>query len=258
MAKILGLDLGTNSIGLALRNTDNGDSIKDQLELFTSIIFKSGVGTAKTGEFSYAAERTKKRSARRLYQSRKYRIWATLELLIKEGYCPLTIEDLDKWRKYDKEKGLKRQYPIHAKEFEQWVRLDFNGDGVADYSSPYQLRAELMEKQFDFSDQTDRYKLGRALYHIAQHRGFKSSKGETISEQKQSEVGEEFDVTELKKSEIKKSGELVKIMQENNLLTVGCALYDLEKRGERIKASKYQAVRSQLKDEIIQRSLLKG
>jgi len=252
MAKILGLDLGTNSIGLALRNTDNGDSIKDQLELFTSIIFKSGVGTAKTGEFSYAAERTKKRSARRLYQSRKYRIWATLELLIKEGYCPLTIEDLDKWRKYDKEKGLKRQYPIHAKEFEQWVRLDFNGDGVADYSSPYQLRAELMEKQFDFSNQTDRYKLGRALYHIAQHRGFKSSKGESISEQKQSEVGEEFDVTELKKSEIKKSGELVKIMQENNLLTVGCALYDLEKRGERIKASKYQAVRSQLKDEIIQ------
>jgi CRISPR-associated endonuclease Csn1 len=252
MAKILGLDLGTNSIGLALRNTDNGDSIKDQLELFTSIIFKSGVGTAKTGEFSYAAERTKKRSARRLYQSRKYRIWATLELLIKEGYCPLTIEDLDKWRKYDKEKGLKRQYPIHAKEFEQWVRLDFNGDGVADYSSPYQLRAELMQKQFDFSNQTDRYKLGRALYHIAQHRGFKSSKGETISEQKQSEVGEEFDVTELKKSEIKKSGELVKIMQENNLLTVGCALYDLEKRGERIKASKYQAVRSQLKDEIIQ------
>ena len=252
MAKILGLDLGTNSIGLALRNTDNGDSIKDQLELFTSIIFKSGVGTAKTGEFSYAAERTKKRSARRLYQSRKYRIYATLELLIKEGYCPLTIEDLDKWRKYDKEKGLKRQYPIHAKEFEQWVRLDFNGDGVADYSSPYQLRAELMQKQFDFSNQTDRYKLGRALYHIAQHRGFKSSKGETISEQKQSEVGEEFDVTELKKSEIKKSGELVKIMQENNLLTVGCALYDLEKRGERIKASKYQAVRSQLKDEIIQ------
>ena len=195
MAKILGLDLGTNSIGIALRNTDKGDNLTEQLELFNSVIFNSGVGIGKTGEFSYAAERTKKRSARRLYQARKYRIWATLELLIKEGYCPLSLEDLDKWRRYDKEKGLKRQYPIHAIEFEQWVRLDFNGDGVADYSSPYQLRAELMQKQFDFTNQTDRYKLGRALYHIAQHRGFKSSKGETIKEQSQEDSNKEFDVT---------------------------------------------------------------
>ena len=29
----------------------------------------------------------------------------------------------------------------------------------------------------------NRYKLGRAIYHIAQRRGFKSSKGETISSQ---------------------------------------------------------------------------
>ena len=71
MAKILGLDLGTNSIGLALRNTDNGDSIKDQLELFTSIIFKSGVGTAKTGEFSYAAERTKKTLCKKIISIKK-------------------------------------------------------------------------------------------------------------------------------------------------------------------------------------------
>ena len=88
--RCLGLDLGTNSIGIALRNTDKGDNLTEQLELFSSIIFKSGVGIGKTGEFSYAAERTKKRSARRLYQARKYRIWATLELLIKEGYCPLS------------------------------------------------------------------------------------------------------------------------------------------------------------------------
>ncbi|MBO7180594.1 MAG: hypothetical protein J6V51_03555, partial [Bacteroidales bacterium] len=253
MAKILGLDLGTNSIGLALRDTNKGDTLKEQLELFTSVIFKSGVGKNETGEFSFAAERTKKRSARRLYQSRKYRIWATLELLIKEGYCPLSLEDLDSWRRYDKEKGQKRQYPIHAKEFEQWVRLDFDNDGIADYSSPYQLRAELMQKQFDFSNQTDRNKLGRALYHIAQHRGFKSSKGETISEQtKQDSADTEFDVAELQKSESKKSGDLTKFMEENGLPTVGCAFAELEKQGIRIKASNYQAVRSQLKDEIQQ------
>ena len=63
MSKILGLDLGTNSIGIAVRNPDNGNRIEDQLEFFRSVIFKSGVGTGKTGEFSYAAERTKYRSS---------------------------------------------------------------------------------------------------------------------------------------------------------------------------------------------------
>lgn len=253
--KTIGLDLGTNSIGIAIRNRDNGKEIIEQLEYFSSVIFKSGVGSGKTGEFSYAAERTKKRTTRRLYQARKYRIWATLRLLIENDCCPLSIEDLESWSKYDKAQGLKRQYPIHATRFEQWVRLDFDGDGVADYSSPFQLRAELMEKQFDFSNQIDRYKLGRALYHIAQRRGFKSSKGETIKEQEKNESEDiiETDIsTALKKSEEKKSGKLSEYMESNNLPTVGCAFYHLEKNGVRVRNSEYQAVRSQYKDEIKQ------
>ena len=114
MSKIVGFDLGTNSIGISIRNRDKGFDIKDQLEYFSSIIFKSGVGKGKTGEFSYAAERTKKRSVRRLYQSRKYRIWATLELLIENGLCPLSIDNLNRWRIYDKTKGLKREYPVET------------------------------------------------------------------------------------------------------------------------------------------------
>lgn len=253
--KTIGLDLGTNSIGIAVRNRDNGKEIIDQLEYFSSVIFKSGVGSGKTGEFSYAAERTNKRTTRRLYQARKYRIWATLKLLIENDYCPLSMEDLESWSRYDKEHGLKRQYPIHATRFEQWVRLDFNGDGVADYSSPFQLRAELMEKQFDFTNQMDRYKLGRALYHIAQRRGFKSSKGETIKEQEKNESVDvlETDIsTALKKSEEKKSGKLSEYMELNILPTVGCAFYHLEKKGVRVRNSEFQAVRSQYKDEIKQ------
>ena len=50
MGKILGLDLGTNSIGLAVRNLDDEDLLKNQLEYFTSIIFPSGVGKDKTGD----------------------------------------------------------------------------------------------------------------------------------------------------------------------------------------------------------------
>lgn len=255
MSKILGLDLGTNSIGLAIRNTDKGKNFEEQLERFAVTRFKSGVGNGQSGEFSYAAERTSHRSSRRLYQSRKYRIWATLKILIEYGYCPLSMDDLEKWSKYDKAKGLKRQYPVNAEKFEQWVRLDFDGDGDIKYRSPFQLRAELMEKQFDFSNETDRFKLGRALYHIAQRRGFRSSKGETIKEQEQAEIDanleNEIDLsTELKKSEEKKSNKLVSYMKEHNLPTIGCAFHHLEKSGIRVRNSEYQAVRSQYKDEI--------
>ena len=251
MSKILGIDLGTNSIGLAVRDTDKGSSFVEQLDFFSSVIFKSGVGTGTSGEFSYAAERTSKRSVRRLYQSRKYRIWATLELLIENDCCPLSMEDLDKWRKYDKEKGLKRQYPVDAAEFEQWVRLDFDLDGKPEYTSPYALRAEIMQKQFDFTQQINRFKLGRILYHIAQRRGFKSSKGETLKELSEAEITGDLDFsTKLKDSENKKSETLVDFMEKNNIPTVGYAFHELEKKGIRIKESEYQAVRSQYKEEV--------
>lgn len=250
MAKILGLDLGTNSIGLALRNTEGGPNLQQQLVYFTSDIFKSGVGKGKAGEFSYAAERRKKRSPRRLFRSRKQRIWATLALLIEKGCCPLAIEDLNKWRKYDKSKNFKREYPVDAVEFEKWVRLDFDGDGKSDYTSPYQLRAELMERHFDFDNEQDRYKLGRALYHIAQRRGFRSSKGETVASQE--EVSDDSDISvSMKKSEEKVSSKLVELMSDLNLPTVGCAFAALEAKGVRVRNSEYQAVRSQYKEEII-------
>jgi len=183
MSKILGVDLGTHSIGLTVRDEGLSRSLEEQLIFYSSVIFPAGVGSDNTGEYSYAAERTKHRSSRRLYMARKYRKWNTLEVLIEHGYCPLKMDDLKKWSTYDKEKGYTRKYPVESLDFEQWIRLDFNGDGISDYSSPYQLRDELATTQFDFSIQINRYKLGRALYHIAQRRGFKSSKGDTIKGQ---------------------------------------------------------------------------
>src|SRR4051812_16708385 len=145
MEKILGIDLGTNSIGWALRDPN----IKgNQIEKFGVLTFNKGVGNGKTGEYSYAAERTKKRSVRRLYQARKYRLWATLETLINLDYCPLSIENLNKWRYYSKDEARKnnnagRVYPIYDAAFESWIKLDFDSDGQPDYSSPFQLRKEL-------------------------------------------------------------------------------------------------------------------
>jgi len=136
MAKILGLDLGTNSIGWAIRNTDSSfenqflDYITEDLINAGAIVFKKGVGEGKSGEFSLAAERRKNRSKRRLYNAKRYRKWATLRILILNGMCPLTEEELRLWSIGDwKEfegriKNSGRLYPM-SPDFLAWLAMDF-------------------------------------------------------------------------------------------------------------------------------------
>lgn len=242
MTKILAFDLGSSSIGYSLRDTDNnGENIIDQLVLYGSIIFSPGM--ADNG-VSRAAERTSHRSSRHLYRVRRYRIWETLATLIEFGCCPLSKEDLDKWRTYDKNKRPARQYPVDAVEFEKWIRMN-----------PYELREKLATNQLDFTKEENRFMLGRALYHIAQRRGFRSSKGETLKEQEK-DINENpaeeirIDSDLLKKSEEKKSKKLVAYMEEHSLPTVGKAFANLINYKKRVRASEYQAVRSQYRDEI--------
>ncbi|MGC4057168.1 MAG: hypothetical protein QM743_03480 [Chitinophagaceae bacterium] len=250
MNKILGLDLGTNSIGWSIRNTQLQGN---QTEKTGVVTFKKGVGNSKTGEYSYAAERTQKRSIRRLYQSRKYRLWSTLEVLIHEGYCPLSINGLNKWRHYSKDEAFKnknggRVYPIDETAFEQWIKLDFDGDGAPDYSSPYQLRRALSKESFDFTNEANRHKLGRALYHIAQRRGFKSSR-KSNDEVKENEEGSDVD---LQYSEKKKNNELTSQFERYpDAQTIGALFACLEDEGARIRESMAQyAIRENYKDEI--------
>lgn len=252
MDKILGLDLGTNSIGWALRNPD---ITENQIEKFGVITFNKGVGVGKTGEYSYAAERTKKRSTRRLYQSRKYRLWATLEHLITEGYCPLSLENLNRWRHYSKEEAVKnnnggRVYPVDDVAFDQWTKLDFNGDGKQDYTSPYQLRKELAETKLDFNEEVNRFKLGRALYHIAQRRGFKSSR-KGADDDKPKESNDE-EIIDLQYSERKKNKVIAEFFEKYpDAKTIGWLFALLEKDKTRIREAIAQhAIRENYKDEI--------
>ena len=244
MGRILGIDVGTNSLGLVVRDEDISTNPTEQIVFSSVNLFDSGVGSGQNGEFSFAAERTKFRRPRKLYKVRRYRKWETLKLLIENSdkkYCPLSPSELEHWTTYDKKRGLKRTYPINAIQFQQWIRLDFDGDGIPDYSSPYELRNELATKQLDFEEEINRFKLGRAIYHIAERRGFKSSKGESIKEQEDTETENK----ELQQSELDRALPFDKSLYP----TVGCALYAINKSGQRVRRE-CSVVRKQYKEEI--------
>lgn len=253
--KIIGIDLGTGSIGLSLRNPELSENIQEQLEWFSVTTFNSGTGSDQTGEYTLASERRSHVQSRRLKEHSRWKRWSTLSLLIEYDMCPMSRESLDHWQTYDKNKGLKREFPIDDTAFIQWLRMDFNGDGISDCTA-FQLRRQLVEEQFDFTIPTDRYKFGRAIYHIAQHRGFKSSKGETLSgkDEENEKNAPSIDADNLesamKKSEEKKSKDLSEYMASHNFRTVGQAFASLEVEGVRVRNSRYQAVRSQNLDEI--------
>ena len=134
------------------------------------------------------------------------------------------------------------------------VMIILNGEKTV-YAKPNLLTGEAEEliKKFDFNNIIDRYKLGRALYHIAQRRGFKSSKGETIALQEKEDIdllGNSDIAQEMKKSESKLSEDIVSYMKEKGCNTVGEAFAYLEDEGIRIRNSRYKAIRSQYKEEI--------
>lgn len=156
MSKILGLDLGTNSIGWAVVDDEKeGNKLQDKGVL----IFSEGVKSEKGQEKSKAAERTGFRSARRLKFRRKIRKYQTLLVLAKYEMCPLTIEEVKEWRKSNFKK-----YPVKS-EFLEWLKTDEDLN-----INPYNLRDKASREK------VNKYDLGRALYHIAQRRGFLSNR----------------------------------------------------------------------------------
>lgn len=156
MAKILGLDLGTNSIGWAIVDKDGNDfSLVDK----GVRIFSEGVKSEKGIESSRAAERTGFRSARKIKFRRKLRKYETLKVLSTNGMCPLSIEEVEEWKK----SGFK-EYPLNP-EFLKWLRTDDN-----DNVNPYSFRDKASKQKVSL------FELGRALYHIAQRRGFLSNR----------------------------------------------------------------------------------
>mgnify|MGYP003634049474 CR=1 FL=1 len=191
MSKILGLDLGTNSIGWAIVEKDKRE------KEFTLIdkgvrIFSEGVNIeAKTSsESSKAAQRTNYRSGRKLKYRRKLRKLELLKILSDNNLCPkLTNEELKLWR-------YKKTYPNND-EFRLWLSTDNQDDELdrkKQTKNPYAFRFKASTLKLDLNKTIDRHELGRALYHIAQRRGFLSNRLDTsdnsIIEDKNSDIEE--------------------------------------------------------------------
>lgn len=219
MEKVLGLDLGTNSIGWAVIEREEG---KCRLVDQGVNIFKDGVAYEKGIEKPAVKERTEARASRRHYFRRRLRKIALLKILVDEKLCPpLAPEALSEWRAHKK-------YPMDA-DFISWQRTDDNLD-----KNPYHDRAICLEKKLDLQKKADRYILGRALYHLAQRRGF-------LSNRKNASEGDDGKV---------KTGisELSERMLEANCQYLGEYFYKLYQEGGKIR-TKYTDRTAHLKAE---------
>jgi CRISPR-associated endonuclease Csn1 len=246
MENILGIDLGTNSIGWAIRDTsENENQIVDKGVL----TFDKGVAEDKSGEHPMVQKRTESRGKRRNYQAEKYRKYELLECLIENDMCPLTIEELNEWRHY--KKGIGRKYPKSEK-FIEWLRFDFDGDSKPDFyllgldkhESYYAFRAFIIDQNKKEVFQKNKHIIGRVLYQIVQRRGYNNIYNLT-----------EKDNEELSGTIMKGGGEAgaegvntIKPFIEK-YKTLGSALYHIQKE-EKVRIRKRYNLRTDFENEI--------
>lgn len=161
MGRILGIDLGTNSIGWAIVDKDNGTT---KLVDKGVNIFQEGVAREKNVEKPLVQERTQARASRRHYFRRRLRKIELLKILVSERMCPFLPEEaLREWKE-------NKKYP-QDEAFIKWSRTDESSG-----NNPYTDRYRCLTEKLNFDIQADRYCFGRAMYHIVQRRGFLSNR----------------------------------------------------------------------------------
>lgn len=176
MGKVLGLDLGTNSIGWAVIERDENNDCS--LLQHGVEIFQEGVAREKGNEKPSGQKRTEARGSRKHYFRKRLRKIELLKTLIDNNLCPyLSTEALNLWK-------LKKIYPLDD-DFLAWQRTDDNKD-----CNPYHDRYKCLTEKLDLSQKANRYILGRALYHLNQRRGFLSNRKEQDDSQENGVVKE--------------------------------------------------------------------
>lgn len=213
-AYILGLDIGVASIGWALVDLDD-HGLPMGVRKAGVHLFDAGIDPGKSDpetallqgrEQSKATPRRNARAMRRQTWRRARRKRKLLRVLMGVGLLPespvRTPEQIDSYiKKLDRDLTARLRDLSHAES--QLIT--------------YRLRAFAAERP------VERYELGRALYHLAQRRGF-------LSNRKSPERSDED------KSEMKKSiGELADAIAQHNPPTLGAYLASLDPDDERIR-----------------------
>ena len=147
MAKILGLDLGTNSIGWALI-----DDAHNKILGVGSRIFPMGVenlGEGEGREMSKNAGRTGARGVRSQFFRRRLRKKILLKSLSENKMCPMSANDFEDWKQT-------KEFP--SEKLASWFALN-----------PYELRQNALNEKLSLDE------IGRIFYHLIQRRGFLSN-----------------------------------------------------------------------------------
>ncbi|MGC9455757.1 MAG: type II CRISPR RNA-guided endonuclease Cas9 [Phycisphaerae bacterium] len=152
MHRRLGLDLGSNSVGWAIVDSDRGRILDAGVRVFPEGVARDRSG----GEMSKNETRRIARLARRRNARRRKRVARLKALLIEDGLLPEVA-------------GQPRTSP----ERQAWEAAAF------EQASPYQLRARALDKKLA------PHEVGLALLHLCQRRGFLSSRKSTKAERKQ-------------------------------------------------------------------------
>ena len=145
--KILGLDLGTNSIGWAIV-----DDVNNKILGMGSRIFPMGVenlGDGEGKEVSKNASRTGARGVRRQFFRRRLRKKVLLKALAQYNMCPLNEEDFENWKQ-------SKSFPEET--LATWFAMN-----------PYDLRHRALSEKLTLME------IGRVFYHFIQRRGFLSN-----------------------------------------------------------------------------------
>jgi len=145
MSKILGLDLGTNSIGWAL--IENKTILGMGSRIFPEGVVNLGEGEGR--ETSKNASRTDNRGKRRQFFRKRLRKRYLLKELAKCDLCPISASLVKDWNGVEIFKN---------EQLQDWFRLN-----------PYELRAKAVSEKISLLE------LGRIFYHMIQRRGFLSN-----------------------------------------------------------------------------------
>lgn len=160
---ILGIDLGTTSVGWALLQVADGTPVS---VLRCGVrIFEAGVkGSIEQGkDSSRAAVRREKRLARRQIWRRTRRAGKVFSVLQRLKLLPESVSNDCKSRHavlHELDTALRKKY----------LRPD---SPASPHVLPYELRARAASEPFR---ECERFELGRALFHLAQRRGYLSNR----------------------------------------------------------------------------------